>query len=408
MNKLIFIFLICYCSLNGHQWTRIDFDFNSRILLIKFNQSNGIYVSTQNHGIFYSPDSGTSWHSVDSTSNYYIHDMAFNSNGQSFLCSWDKLIIATNSRIDTIISGIGSVSEIVVDPNDKLIINNNAGGIIYSTDNGLTWSPDTTFNFHQTFLLNSNYKDNLYIGVMHNMGHIFGSGLFQSQDYGATWEYLFFYGNSFIRSAIGRSKAYAVIGGNKLYYSEDIKNSWDLVNQFNRPEEIIKLVIDEHDNLYAIFSNTIGLFIFNNTDSIWVKVNTNAISDSNITDIAFDLDNVTYVGTSDGQLFKDTSSTTYINKFKKIKVASLYTLNENYPNPFNSSTTIRYTISKPENVTFEVFNLLGQKIITLIDKQMPSGSHKVEFTAENLPSGVYLYRIKTGKYQETKKMILLR
>jgi len=405
MKKVIYIFLICYCSLNGQNWTRIDFDFNSRIGLIKFNQSNDIYVSTQNDGIFYSPDSGNFWHTVDTTSSYSISDMAFNSRGQSFFCTSDGLIIATRGRIDTVITAISPVSQIVVDTNDQLIINRSAIGIIYSTDNGLTWSSDTTFHFHETYLLNCDYNDNLYIGVTHNLGHNFESGLFRSQDHGTTWEYLFFHGNSFIRTAIGQSKAYAVIGGNKLYYSEDIENSWDLVNQ---SEEIIKLVIDKHDNLYAIFRNTNGLFIFNNRDSTWVKVNTNAISDSIITDVAFDLDNIAYVGTSDGQLFKNTSPTTSINKFKKTKVASLYTLNENYPNPFNSSTIIKFNLPKQNIVKIDIFNYLGQKIETLIGHQKSAGSHEVIFTAKNLPSGVYLYRIEAGKYQDVKKMILLR
>jgi polyhydroxybutyrate depolymerase len=85
-----------------------------------------------------------------------------------------------------------------------------------------------------------------------------------------------------------------------------------------------------------------------------------------------------------------------------------FSLLQNYPNPFNPSTTIKYTLSKTEKVKIDVFNLLGQKITTLLNKQMPSGTHEVEFTAKDLPSGVYLYKIKAGKYQEVKKMVLLR
>ena len=65
-------------------------------------------------------------------------------------------------------------------------------------------------------------------------------------------------------------------------------------------------------------------------------------------------------------------------------------------------------LPKPEKVKIEVFNLLGQKIETLINKPMPAGSHEVEFTAKNLPSGVYLYRIEAGEYQQVKKMVLLK
>ena len=85
-----------------------------------------------------------------------------------------------------------------------------------------------------------------------------------------------------------------------------------------------------------------------------------------------------------------------------------YSLNQNFPNPFNPSTTIKYILPKAEKVRIVVYNLLGQKIITLLNKQMPVGSYEVEFTAKDLPSGVYLYRIEAGDYQEVKKMILMK
>jgi len=81
---------------------------------------------------------------------------------------------------------------------------------------------------------------------------------------------------------------------------------------------------------------------------------------------------------------------------------------QNYPNPFNPTTIIKYTLQKTEKVKIEVFNLLGQKIKTLLNKSMPAGSHEVEFTAKNLPSGIYFYRISSGEFQHIKKMILLK
>jgi len=81
---------------------------------------------------------------------------------------------------------------------------------------------------------------------------------------------------------------------------------------------------------------------------------------------------------------------------------------QNYPNPFNSTTTIRYTLPKAAIVKIELFNMLGQRIETLLNKHMPIGSHEVEFIAKDLPSGVYLFRIKVGEFQEDKKMLFLK
>jgi hypothetical protein len=85
-----------------------------------------------------------------------------------------------------------------------------------------------------------------------------------------------------------------------------------------------------------------------------------------------------------------------------------FNLYKNYPNPFNPSTTIEFDLPKSSNVKIEVYNIAGQKIQTLLNKKMSAGSHKVDFNAENLSSGVYFYKIEAGEFQDVKKMILLR
>jgi hypothetical protein len=85
-----------------------------------------------------------------------------------------------------------------------------------------------------------------------------------------------------------------------------------------------------------------------------------------------------------------------------------FTISQNYPNPFNPSTKIKVALPKLEKVKIEVFNIIGKKIQTLLNKTMPAGYHEVEFNGQNLPSGVYLYRIKAGKWQDVKKMILIK
>jgi hypothetical protein len=85
-----------------------------------------------------------------------------------------------------------------------------------------------------------------------------------------------------------------------------------------------------------------------------------------------------------------------------------YRLDQNYPNPFNPSTTIRYELPKWSHVTLEVFNVLGQKVSTLIDEDQGPGEHSIRFTATNFASGVYFYRILAGNFTETKKLLLIK
>lgn len=89
-------------------------------------------------------------------------------------------------------------------------------------------------------------------------------------------------------------------------------------------------------------------------------------------------------------------------------VPSAYSLKQNYPNPFNPSTTISYSIPNNGLVTLRVYNILGNEVATLINEEKPAGSYSVVFNAANIPSGIYFYTLTSGKYSETKKLVLLK
>ena len=85
-----------------------------------------------------------------------------------------------------------------------------------------------------------------------------------------------------------------------------------------------------------------------------------------------------------------------------------FILGQNYPNPFNPITKIKFSIPKQGNVKIELFNTLGKKIKTLLNQSISSGYHEIQFNAHDLSSGIYLYRIQFGKFQDVKKMIVLK
>lgn len=85
-----------------------------------------------------------------------------------------------------------------------------------------------------------------------------------------------------------------------------------------------------------------------------------------------------------------------------------YRLAQNYPNPFNPATTIEFDIIIKFNVELAVYDLMGKEISTLINRELEPGSYKVNFDASGLPSGVYYYKIKSGYFEEAKKMVVIR
>lgn len=87
-----------------------------------------------------------------------------------------------------------------------------------------------------------------------------------------------------------------------------------------------------------------------------------------------------------------------------------FVLFQNYPNPFNPRTIISYNLPNGLNgiVTLKIFNILGKEIITLVNEKQNVGNHSIEFHGDNLPSGIYFYKIQSGIYSDIKKMVLLR
>jgi hypothetical protein len=85
-----------------------------------------------------------------------------------------------------------------------------------------------------------------------------------------------------------------------------------------------------------------------------------------------------------------------------------FSLLQNYPNPFNPTTTITFSIPKDDFVSLKVYDILGKEIETLIENNLSAGIHKIDFNANNLSSGIYIYRLKTGNTIIEKRMHLLK
>ncbi len=106
----------------------------------------------------------------------------------------------------------------------------------------------------------------------------------------------------------------------------------------------------------------------------------------------------------------DLDGTSAFSKEVEVDVAPVYSyaLDQNFPNPFNPSTVIRYTMPVAGNVAINVYNALGQKVAEPVNGFMPAGSHSIDFNASKLTSGVYFYEIQAGTFREMKKMQLLK
>gem|GEM_PF-5153027 len=117
-----------------------------------------------------------------------------------------------------------------------------------------------------------------------------------------------------------------------------------------------------------------------------------------------------------GRLFQDNLNsstwhdrgvTTAVNE-TPTSIPERFDLSQNYPNPFNPSTLISFHLPVRAQIRLDVFNVLGQKVVTLVDRELPAGSHEIRFDGSPYASGVYFYRLKTADYERTRKMVLIK
>lgn len=99
---------------------------------------------------------------------------------------------------------------------------------------------------------------------------------------------------------------------------------------------------------------------------------------------------------------------TGVDEDNKYELPLRYKLEQNFPNPFNPETKIAFGLPRSTRVKLEVFNLIGERIAMLMNSEMSAGSHSVKFNASQLTSGIYLYRIDTKDFQETRRMLVIK
>ncbi len=132
------------------------------------------------------------------------------------------------------------------------------------------------------------------------------------------------------------------------------------------------------------------------------------IEDANETLITvIDLDSTEYYGNAPDMGCYEYGMPDGVND-NRGETVNQFQLFQNYPNPFNPTTMINYSLEKGGNVNLTIFNSLGQKVTDLVNKVQEAGNYKIKFNASNLASGIYFYKLQSGNFTKTRKMILMK
>ncbi len=146
-----------------------------------------------------------------------------------------------------------------------------------------------------------------------------------------------------------------------------------------------------------------------NGGETWITQYQDPYSPLGIESISMIDTNLGWAVSSDGKVYKTTNGgVSFANEEVNNEIPNEFQLMQNFPNPFNPSTKIKYFICETAYVVLNIFDVLGNEIATLIKEEKPSGRYEVNFDGSNLPSGIYFYQLNAGKYSVTKKMVLIR
>jgi len=342
-----------------------------------------LYAATTD-GIYKSTNAGESWIKKSSGMTigpgalYEFAEAILKYNDELFAGAWNGIYRSTDNAESweiTNVSGFGVGPGFFVNHDGTLFAareNINFPFGYKSTDDGISWQELSSISVPAITFFSE--PPELWAGTIH--------GIWLSNDDGLNWEYRGNglppdpYNSSIIR-VNGKLISSVKFGGSGIYRSSDEGMNWE----------------DWSDGL-SFLSSIEKLIVFHNQ---------------------------IIAATSNGLWSRDTSGTITETSFIGNSLPENFILYQNYPNPFNPTTKIKFTIPTPPSssplakgrtevgfVNLIVYDVLGNEVATLVDEEKTTGTYEIEFSAYDMPGGVYLYKLQAGNFVEIKKMILLK
>lgn len=336
---------------DGFSWKSIGLE-GRTLWAVEGSGDSTVFVVTDT-GLFRSTDCGKTWNYNRKAMGTYS-TMTSNKEGIVFLTT-ETGVARTTDRGTTWTDLSGVNPRYVYCNNDERLFAYGSLGVQYSTDNGDIWKYN---NFHESVdnpLCVAANENNLLVGTV--------NGVLRSTDLGLSWiEKSVSYNNPVLGVIITKEGRY-------------FKSS-----QFNGVSEYDKTTL-EWKEIAHVFPTQ------------WVHT------------VALNAQGNLIASTEGMGVFRTTSVVTEVND-GKIDNPTVFAVSDNYPNPFNPSTTISFTLPTNSYVSLKIFDVLGKEVESIVNEYLAAGTHSVHWNANNMASGVYFYRVQAGVFVETKKLIL--
>ncbi len=268
-------------------------------------------------------------------------------------------------------------------------------GLYKSTDGGINWE----------FQGEAFYMSSIDFYSQDTILAAGGGGVHYSIDDGKTWESIYPY--TMFVSSVTSINGYIFATDNMMpmiVRSSDGGQNWE---EYHIPE-LEKLILIKSTNNGVVFvAGNQGMAYTEDYGETWEIIEFDKLLKPRINCIEWDQSGNIYIGTKGNGVFSS-----YQPQLVKVEephvIPKKWKLYHNYPNPFNPTTTISYKLPKSSFIKLNIYNINGQLINNLVEKQQDAGYHQVKWNAVNMPSGIYLYKIQSEEFISVKKCLLIK
>ena len=427
MKKYFIIFFFTGSSLIYSQWSQSLTGIS--IWSLAKDNSGAIYASSlgSSSTLYKTTNFGQNWSTLTTGNGQTIFSIAVDSAGRIFAANFSNgMMISTNGGVNfTTVpaSAFGgqNVQAVACGKNGFVYAGTNGGGLYRSTDFGLSWSP-TSLTATQiiTIAVDRFNSAIVYAGATSTSPGV--NGFYRSTDHGAVFSAntnpgINIYGIAQIDPLTLVTGSTST--GGPVHKSTNGGLNWSLAASG---------YVSRSAMLYYSFSNPV-IYLAGNGGVFYSLNGGTTFYNAGLTYSATPLTThgtkiVTGVsGSSNGGAWVWTEPLSV--EPVSTEIPASYSLSQNYPNPFNPSTTIRFSIPLSRGVTgdagqlvapgregvftfLSVYDLLGRKVATLVNQQLAPGTYSANWNATNHPSGVYLYKLTSGEFTATNKMVLIK
>lgn len=397
---MCFLFIASACSA---QWNAMNNTFGKEIRCMIKNGTS-LLVGTNDNGVYRSNNSDTNWEQTNAgLSNTKVYSLA--SNGSTVVAGTygggTFLSTDNGSSWTQKISGMALpyIYTVAVSANN-IIAGSGGAGVYLSTNAGTNWN----INLPSTYIANTLLvtDSTVLLGI--------GPYIYRSRNNGTDWFPVVTSNSTMKAFALipkGGGGAYWFVGSlDGVFLTTDNGVNWTTVNSGLAYKNINGLAVSGQ-KIFAATENG-GVYYSSNFGASWTALNDGLPSNTSARTIVAD-ENSIYVGTAAGVVWSRSVSgiPTSVGE-KQRSVVNGFTLEQNFPNPFNPVTSITFSMNTPGMVSLTVYNILGEQIAVLVNDNLTSGFHSVRFDASSFASGIYFYTVRTQNVIETKRMVLLK